>query len=315
MGENEVVVQDKNTLIKICMEPVQIQQLIYVIRGQQVMFDSDLAILYQVETKRLNESVKRNIARFPDELRFQLTEEEYESLRSQFATSKKINESERKGGRRYLPYVFTEQGIAMLSSVLKSETAINVSIHIMRTFIEMRKYMANTSLLCERMTAMEERQITYQNETNEKFEQIFSCIAAHEEANQKLFFEGQIYDAFTLLIDLVNKAEKRIILIDNYVDTRTLNILAKKKENVEVYIYTVQKTRLTNEDVETFNQQYPALEVRYTEAFHDRFLLIYEEIAYHIGASLKDAGKKCFAVSVLNDKGMIRDILQRVENS
>lgn len=265
------------------MEVSHIQSLIYVIRGKQVMLDSDLAILYQVETKTFNQAVKRNIERFPENFRFQLKKEEYDSLRSQFVTSK-----EGRGGRRYLPYVFTEQGIAMLSAVLRSDIAIQVSIRIMETFVEMRKYMANTSLLYDRMNAIEESQ-------------------------QKIFFDGQIYDAFSLLIDLVASATKSLVLVDNYVDVGTLNILSKKKEKVSVTIYTVRKTRLSEKDIETFNQQYPKLEVNYTGVFHDRFLIIDDKKAYHIGASLKDAGKKCFAISLLNDSGVIYDILQRLD--
>lgn len=290
------------------MEVSHIQSLIYVIRGKQVMLDSDLAILYQVETKTFNQAVKRNIERFPENFRFQLKKEEYDSLRSQFVTSK-----EGRGGRRYLPYVFTEQGIAMLSAVLRSDIAIQVSIRIMETFVEMRKYMANTSLLYDRMNAIEERQITYQNETNEKFDKVFAYISDHEESQQKIFFDGQIYDAFSLLIDLVASATKSLVLVDNYVDVGTLNILSKKKENVSVTIYTVRKTRLSEKDIETFNQQYPKLEVNYTGVFHDRFLIIDDKKAYHIGASFNDAGKKCFAISLLNDSGVIYDILQRLD--
>ena len=285
-----------------------IQGLIYVIRSKQVMLDSDLAILYQVETKVFNQAVKRNEMRFPEEFRFQITEEEYMSLRSQIVTSK-----EGRGGRRYLPFAFTEQGIAMLSAVLRSEIAIQVSINIMKTFVEMRRYMANTSLLYDRMNTMEERQITYQNETNEKFERVFEYIADHEEAQQKIFYEGQIYDAFSLLVDFISGAEKSIVLVDNYVDVGTLNILAKKKVGVDVTIYTIKKTRLSEKDVETFNQQYSKLQIQYTGVFHDRFLIIDNEKAYHIGASLKDAGKRCFAISMLNDEGIVYDILQRLD--
>jgi hypothetical protein len=268
-----------------------------------------LAMLYQVETGALNRAVKRNETRFPDDFMFQLTKDEYTNLKCQIG----ISSENEYGGRRTLPYVFTEQGISMLSSVLKSDVAVHVSIGIMRTFVEMRKYMANTSLLYDRMNTMEERQITYQNETNEKFERVFEYIADHEESQQKIFYDGQIYDAFSLLVDFISGAEKNIVLVDNYVDVNTLNILAKKKAGVDVTIYTVKKTRLSEKDVETFNQQYPKLEVQYTGVFHDRFLIIDETKAYHIGASLKDAGKKCFAISLLNDEGVITDILQRLD--
>lgn len=303
----ELVVQEQPQISVV--EASNIQGMIYAIRGKQVMLDSDLAMLYQVETGALNRAVKRNETRFPDDFMFQLTKDEYTNLKCQIG----ISSENEYGGRRTLPYAFTEQGISMLSSVLKSDVAVNVSIGIMRTFVEMRKYMANTSLLYDRMNTMEERQITYQNETNEKFERVFEYIADHEESQQKIFYDGQIYDAFSLLVDFISGAEKNIVLVDNYVDVGTLNILAKKKSGVDVTIYTVKKTRLSEKDVETFNQQYSKLEVQYTGVFHDRFLIIDETKAYHIGASLKDAGKKCFAISLLNDEGVVYDILQRLD--
>jgi uncharacterized protein YcbK (DUF882 family) len=298
------------------METVQtdIKSLIYVVRNQQVMIDSDLAMLYQVETKRLNEAVKRNIVRFPEEFRFQLTEEEAKSLRSQIATSNNMPEEEgKKGGRRYLPYVFTEQGIAMLSAVLRSDVAIRVSISIMKSFVEMRRFMANNALLFERISNVELKQLEYQKQTDEKLEQIFEYISEHEESNQKVFFDGQIYDAFSLIVSLIQKAEKKITLIDGYVDIGTLNLLAKKNEGVSVTVYTHQRTRLSNIDVTNFNAQYPALEVKYTGVFHDRFLILDGQTAYHIGASLKDAGKKTFGITLINDEGITKDILQRLE--
>ena len=268
-----------------------IRSMIYVIRNQQVMIDSDLAMLYQVETKRLNEAAKRNISRFPERFRFQLTKEEYENLKSQIATSR-LEDDNGYGGRRKLPYVFTEQGIAMLSAVLRSDVAIRVSIRIMDTFVEMRKYMANTSLLYERLNAMEVRQINYQNETDERFERVFEYISENEESSQKVFFDGQIYDAFSLIVSLIQKAKKEITLIGGYVDVGTLNLISKKNGDVSVTIYTQKRTKLTKTDVENFNAQYPTLEVKYTKAFHDRFLILDRETAYNVGASLKDAGKK-----------------------
>lgn len=291
-----------------------IKNLIYVIRNQQVMLDSDLAMLYQVETKRLNEAVKRNIARFPEEFRFQLTEMEADTLRSQIATSNdEDKENGKKGGRRYLPYVFTEQGIAMLSAILRSDVAVQVSIRIMKSFVEMRRFISNNALLFERISDVELKQLEYQKQTDEKLEQIFEYIAEHEESSQKVFFDGQIYDAFSLIISLIQKAEKEIILIDSYVDIGTLNLLSKKRDGVAVTVYTLQRTRLSNADVDTFNGQYPALEVKYTNVFHDRFLILDGKTAYHIGASLKDAGKKAFAISRMEDQGIVSDILQRLE--
>ncbi len=289
-----------------------IKSLIYVIRNQQVMLDSDLAMLYQVETKRLNEAVKRNISRFPEKFRFQLTKDECENLKSQIATSSSdINNG--YGGRRKLPFVFTEQGIAMLSAVLRSDVAIRVSIRIMETFVEMRKYMANTSLLYERLNAMEVRQTNYQLETDERFEKVFEYISEHEESSQKIFFDGQIYDAFSLLVRLIGTADKEITLIDGYVGVETLNLLIKKKSDVPVTIYTQRRTMLSKTDVENFNAQYPTLKIKYTKAFHDRFLILDRMTAYHIGASLKDAGKKCFGINLIQDVSIVKDILQRLE--
>lgn len=276
--------------------------------------DSDLAMLYHVETKVFNQAVKRNIARFPDNFRFQISKDEYEALRSQVVTSKEENiNGNKKGGRRYLPYVFTEQGIAMLSAVLRSDVAIQVSINIMNAFIEMRRFIANNALLFERISNVELKQMEYQKQTDEKLEQIFEYISKHEESNQKIFFDGQIYDAFSLLISLIQKAEKEIVLIDGYVDIGTLNLLSKKKEGVSVTVYTQQRTRLTSIDVNNFNAQYPALKVEYTGRFHDRVLILDRKTAYHIGASLKDAGKKTFGITFINDEGITKDILQCLE--
>jgi len=201
----------------------------------------------------------------------------------------------------------------MLASVLHSEVAIKVSIGIMRAFVEMRRFIANNALLFERISNVELKQLEYQKQTDEKLDQIFEYISDHEESNQKVFFDGQIYDAFSLIVSLIQKAEKEIVLIDGYVDIGTLNLLTKKNENVTVVMYTLKRTKLSQEDVNNFNSQYPLLEVRYTKVFHDRFLILDKKNVYHIGASLKDAGKKCFGISLIEDAGIVRDILQRLE--
>lgn len=311
--EDRKEVLSQNQIETPVVEIVQpaIEKLIYVIRDKQVMIDSDLAMLYQVETGALNRAVKRNIKRFPDDFRFQLTVEEYENLKCQIGISS-LNENG-YGGRRTLPYVFTEQGISMLASVLHSDIAINVSIGIMRAFVEMRRFIANNALLFERISNVELKQLEYQKQTDEKLEQIFEYISEHEEASQKIFFDGQIYDAFSLIVSLIQKAEKEITLIDGYVDVGTLNLLAKKNEGVSVTVYTHQRTRLSNTDVANFNAQYLALEVKYTSVFHDRFLILDGKTAYHIGASLKDAGKKTFGITLINDESITKDILQRLE--
>ena len=294
-------------MIPVIAENKDIKNLIYVVRGQQVMLDSDLAMLYQVETKVFNQAVNRNIERFPENFRFQLTKEEFDALRSQIATSNG------RGGRRYRPYMFTEQGIAMLSGVLRSDVAVQVSIRIMNTFVEMRRFIANNALLFEKVSDIELKQLEYQKSTDEKFDKVFQYIEDHAESEQKIFFDGQIYDAFSLITSIIQKAQKEIILIDGYVDVDTLNILAKKNDGVDVKIYTYANAQLTNRDAANFNAQYPTLTVKKTQAFHDRFIVLDGKTAYHIGASIKDAGKKCFGISLIDDSGVVADLLNRLK--
>ena len=300
--------QEQTTdMIAVIAETKDIKSLIYVIRGQQVMLDSDLAMLYQVETKVFNQAVSRNIERFPENFRFQLTKEEFDALRSQIATSNG------RGGRRYRPYMFTEQGIAMLSGALRSDVAVQVSIRIMNTFVEMRRFIANNALLFEKVSDIELKQLEYQKSTDEKFDKVFQYIEDHAESEQKIFFDGQIYDAFSLITSIIQKAQKEIILIDGYVDVDTLNILAKKNDGVDVKIYTYANAQLTNRDAANFNAQYPTLTVKKTQAFHDRFIVLDGKTAYHIGASIKDAGKKCFGISLIDDSGVVADLLNRLK--
>ena len=284
-------------------ETGDIKSRIYTSRGKQVMLDSDLAELYGYEVKKLNQQVKRNVERFPEDFMFQLNKDEVpDSLKSQIVT---LNERGNKRGLhlKKLPYAFTEQGIYMLSTVLRGELAVKQSIYIMRAFREMRHFIANNAVLFDRISKVELKQLEFQKHTEERFDKIFEYIGSEKETRQKIFYDGQIYDAFSLLIELVQKAEQEIILIDGYVDVSTLNLLAKKNAGVSVTIYTFTKTKLTAQDVATFNAQYPKLEVKYTNIFHDRFLILDGKTVYHIGASLKDAGKKCFAVSEMKDAG------------
>ncbi len=270
--------------------------------------DSDLATLYHVDTKVFNQAVNRNIGRFPENFRFQLTEEEFDTLRSQIATSNG------RGGRRYRPYMFTEQGIAMLSGVLRSDVAIQVSIRIMNTFVEMRRFINNNALLFEKISDIELKQLEYQKSTDEKFDRVFQYIEDHAESEQKVFFDGQIYDAFSLIISIIRKAQNEIILIDGYVDVDTLNILAKKNPGVDVKIYTYAGAQLTNKDVDNFNTQYSTLTIKKTQVFHDRFIILDGNTAYHVGASIKDAGKKCFGITLLADSGMVTELLNRLRS-
>ena len=305
--------EDKNLVI---VDNREIQSMIYTFRGRQVMLDSDLARLYQVETKVFNQAVKRNINRFPENFRFQLTDSEYENLRSQIVTS---SLSGGHGGRRYMPYVFTEQGIAMLSAVLKSEIAVEVSIKIMNSFVEMRKFLLSNQELFSRLDKVELRQIEFEKkidsknaDTDKKLEEVFDYIATTKEVKQKIFFNGQIYDAFSLMVEIVEKAREEFILIDNYVDVNTLNILSKKRKEVDVLIVTSGKGNLTEKDIAKFNSQYPKLMVKINKDFHDRFIIIDRKEVYHIGASIKDAGKKSFGITKLDVEDLTKSLLDKV---
>ena len=295
--------EDKKHVI---VNDIQIKNMIYTFRDKQVMLDKDLAYLYNVETRVLNQTVKRNLNRFPEYFCFQLTQKEYENLRSQIVIS---NEDNSRGGRRYTPYVFTEQGIAMLSAVLKSEVAVSVSVKSMDSFVEMRKNLISQKDMLTRLNKIELKQL----ETDKKIEEVFNYISSNTEVKQNIFFAGQIYDAFSFIAGLVEKAKKEIILIDNFVDINTLNILRKKKQNVRVVVLTTEKTNLSQKDIDKFNAQYPNLSIKTIHDFHDRFLIIDKTKVYLIGASIKDAGKKCFAVAELEDENLVMKLIKRVK--
>jgi hypothetical protein len=279
-----------------------IQSMIFTIRGVQVMLDSDLAKIYGVETKVFNQAVKRNIERFPIEFRFQLTEVENNelvancdrlmNLRSQSVTSKG------HGGRRYLPYVFTEQGVSMLSAVLRSETAVKVSIKIINAFVEMRRFIQNNAQVFARLDSVERRQIAFESETEKNFEQIFQALEKTEKMpKQGIFFDGQVYDAYAFVCDLIRSAKKSLILIDNYIDDSVLTLLSKRKKGVSAIIHTKSISRQLALDLKKHNQQYPPITIKTFKNAHDRFLIIDKSEVYHFGASLKDLGKRWFAFS------------------
>lgn len=308
-NDNAILVNKESNVEK--YETEKIKNLIYTIRGKQVMLDSDVAILYHYPTKRINEAVRRNIERFPDNFCFKLTEIEAKNLRSQFATSSL--EKENYGGRRYLPYVFTEQGIAMLSGLLKNDIAIQVSINIMNAFVEMRKFIATNGQVFERLTSIEYRMLEQNKmltEHEKKFEKVFDELQKNEKIGfkQSIFFDGQIYDAYSLIIDIIKKAKQKILIIDNYIDDSILKMLSKKNKDIEVVILTSQNSNLNKLDINKFNEQYPTLKVATTNKFHDRFIVIDNKELYHVGASLKDLGKKCFAISKIEDDEYINKI-------
>ena len=296
----------------------EIKNLIYTIRGKQVMLDSDVAMLYHYQTKRINETVNRNKERFPENFCFQLTEEEVKNLKkqytilnliqennwSQIATSSK-NENSKHRGKKYIPYVFTEQGIAMLSGLLKNDIAIQVSINIMNAFVEMRKFLMLNGQIFDRLTNVEYKL----QEHDKKFDEVFNQFQLEENIKQRIFFDGQIYDAYSLIIDIIKKANKKILIIDNYIDDSVLKMIAKKKKNVEVVILTSVKSTIQNIDIQKFNKEYPILKVTKTNKFHDRFIVIDSKEMYHLGASIKDLGKKCFGINKIEDKEIIEKII------
>ncbi len=307
--------QEKEKPVSNTMQVNDFGNRIYTIRGKQVMLDYELAALYGYEVRALNQQVKRNIERFPDDFMFQLTKEEVEGGKSQFVISPFSNfYAGQEGGRRKPPYAFTEQGIYMLATVLKGKVAEQQSIFIMRAFREMRQFISNNALLFEKISHIELKQLEYQKSTNEKLEKVFQYIEDQTESKQKIFFDGQIYDAFSFITSIVQKAQNEIILIDGYVDVGTLNILAKKNATVDVKIYTYASASITNNDIVNFNAQYPTLTVEKTQIFHDRFIILDGKTVYHIGASLKDAGKKCFAISLLEDTENAMNLINRLNS-
>lgn len=299
-------------------QKVDIKNMIYEIRGKEVMLDSDLAILYACTngTKDINKAVKRNMERFPNNFYFQLTKEEYDTLRFQNGT---LNENKTSTGqhKKYLPHVFTEQGIAMLSSVLRTKNAARVSVNIMNAFVEMRKFINENKGLFKRIIEIENDTSYIKNtllEHDKKFEMIFDKFDRKENLKSKLFFDGQIYDAYSLLLDVISRAEKEIIVIDNYVDKTTLDILSKKKINVTILlVIDDKKSKLTKTDINKFNSEYPMLKIKYMSAFHDRFIIIDNKELYHLGASLKDLGKKVFGINKIEDTNYLILLLDMIE--
>ena len=292
-----------NVIIK---NDVKIENMIYEIRGKQVMLDSDLARLYGCKngTKSLNLAVKRHINRFPERFMFQLTKEEYSSIYSRFQIET-LNKNNQKQGLniKYLPYVFTEQGVAMLSAILKTDVAEEISIKIMDAFVAM-KSIINTSLIEQKYF----NELTIKNTEDIKLLQESFNKLNMKESNNHIFYEGQIYDSYSLLIDILSKARKEIIIIDNYAGKKLFDII--KNINVKVKIYT---ENIDNISKEKYEKQYNNLEIINTDIFHDRFIIIDNKVLYHSGASFKDLGKKCFAMTKIDDTKIIKDLLERLK--
>ena len=285
---NKIVVSDN----------IKIENMIYEIRGKKVMLDSDLAMLFGYETKQLNRQVLRNINRFPENYCFQITDTEYISLRCQNGTLK----NGRGEHRKYLPYVFTEYGITMLAGILKSELAIKMSLRIVDIFITMKNYI-NTSLIEQKYF----NELTIKNTEDIKLLQESFDKLNTKESNNHIFYEGQIYDAYSLLIDILSRAKKEIIIIDNYAGKKLFDII--KNINVNVKIYT---ENIDNISKEKYEKQYNNLEIINTHIFHDRFIIIDNKVLYHSGASFKDLGKKCFAITKIEDNSILKELLNKI---
>lgn len=281
---NEIIIPEK-----------EIKNMIYEVRGKQVMLDSDLAALYNVQTKRINEAVKNNPDKFPERFSFKLTEEESKS----FLVENFDQKIEKRGGRYKCPRVFTEQGVAMLATILKSNVATEVSIAIMDAFVEMRKFISNNADIFKMMISVEYKLIEHDDKINQILDEM-----NHKELKEKLFYDGQVYDAYSLLINIIRKAKEKIIIIDNYIDKTILDILIYKNEGVKVEIWT--KNIKSNLDIEKFNLQYPNVIIKKVDNFHDRFIILDDNELYHVGASLKDLGKKCFALSKMDQENITK---------
>ena len=285
---NNIILEDK----------IKIENMIYEVRGKQVILDSDLAKLYECTngTKDVNKAVNRNIERFPGDFYFQLTYEEYQNLKFQFGTSSlKVH-----GGVRKLPYVFTEQGVAMLASVLKTSVASEVSIKIMRAFVLMKQYISNNLI--------EQKYINdLVLKDSKRIDLIESALSEFKEKCNHLFFEGQIYDAYSLLLDIFGKAKIEITIIDNYIDRNLLDILSKTKNNVKIIT-----NKYNNQDYEKYKKQYKNVKIIINNNFHDRFIIIDKKVLYHCGASFKDLGNKCFEISKIEESDILENLLKKL---
>ena len=276
---------------KLAVQPQQIKEFIYYINGVQVMIDRDLANLYQTETRTLKQAVKRNAQRFPHDFMFELTESDVDSMVSQFVIPSKSY----FGGAK--PFAFTEQGVAMLSAVLRTPIAIDISLQIIRAFVEMRKMMTENAVLFQRLDRIEFKQL----ESDHKFEQVFKALESREQLPEKgIFYDGQVFDAWIFISDLIRSAKQSLILIDNYVDDTVLNLFTKRNKGVTAAIFTKNISKQLATDLQKHNTQYEPITVKEFTAAHDRFLIIDETELYHLGASLKDLGKKWFAFSKMD---------------
>lgn len=295
-----------NNLIK---DEIDIKNLIYEVRGVPIILDNDLAKLYNCTngTKDINKAVKRNIERFPETFMFRLTDEEYNNLRFQIGTS---NE---RGGRRYNPYVFTEQGVAMLSSVLHTNNAVKTSIQIINAFVAMRKYISSNLLISKNINnlVLEDHSLIMEN--RKRIDVIESTLAKFEEKKKvsEIYFDGQIYDAYSKIQDIFKETKNKLVIIDSYADNTILDII--KRLNVKVTIITKPNNLLTNQDIEKYNKQYNNLTVKFDNAFHDRYFILDDSVVYHCGASINRIGYKTFSITKINDDEVKNALINKIK--
>lgn len=286
-----------------------IEECIYNIRGQQVMLDSDIASLFEVDTKRLNEQMKRNKNRFPDDFCFQLNSKEFKNLKSHFATSNKG-----RGGKQKLPFVYSEHGIIALAGVLKSDIAAKMSVEIARSFIQMRKFIIENGEAMLTLAKLQNRQLEFENATNQRFDDIIKRFDKYNIPKEALFFKGQWFDAFDYITSIISRANKSIVLIDSYCDSKALTFLAHKKSGVDVRISLNKESKLSDKEVAIFEAQYGKINVKVSNDIHDRFLIIDEEECYSLGTSLNYAGNKLFTINEIEDKHIIKAILNEISD-
>ena len=296
----------KNKLLPLAETEEGIADRIFTIRGVQVMLDSDIATLFQVDVKRLNQQMKRNPDRFPSDFCFLLTREEMVSLRSQNATF-----AERTNNRKYLPYVYTEHGIIALAGVLRSGVADKMAVEISRVFVSMRRFILENGDVIKRVAELQSRQIAFENETARKFDALFSYVDEKSFPKQMTFFDGQWFDAYDFLSSLFEKADTSILLIDPYCDREALRYCAKRKDGVHIKICHGSRAALSNQDVTSFSRQYGPIDVKCDDSFHDRYLILDEKECYHIGASLNHAGKRVFGISRVEDDDVVALLLRK----
>ena len=285
-----------------------IESMIYNIRGVQVMLDSDIAYLFNVETRLINQQMKRNIDRFPEDFCFKLNSKEFKILKSQFVI---FNTSTK--GRKFLPYVYTEPGIIALAGVIKNEIAAKMSIEIVRKFVQMRKFILENGDILLNLAKLQNKQLEFENETNKKFEEVFRLINKLDLPKTTLFYDGQLFDAYDFISSLINKANESILLIDPYCDGKALSFLKTKKQNVSVTIINGSNSKLKQDEVKLFEEEYGPVNLKTIETIHDRFLIIDNSDCYSLGSSLNYAGKKLFSIHKIEDKDTTKLLLSYLE--